>query len=120
VRIFCCDDSESFLVLLEDWLEDHDDVELVGTATTREDALARVAHARADVVVTDTFAPFGDVAFLEALKAAAPGVPLVLYTGYTADQLTREVVRAVDAVVVKSADEMPLVRALRALTAEPG
>ena len=120
MRIFCCDDSASFLVLLEDWLEDHDDVELVGTATSREDALERAPHARADVVVTDTFAAFGDAAFLAALRTAVPGVPLVLYTGYAADQLTREVVRAVDAVVVKGPDESSLVRALRALTAEPG
>jgi DNA-binding NarL/FixJ family response regulator len=115
VRIFCCDDSRSFLLLLEDWFQDHDDVDLVGTASTRGDALERLPDAAVDAVVTDTFAPFGDAAFLHALRSAASGACLVLYTGYAPTQLTPDVAAAVDAVVQKGADESELVRTLRAL-----
>jgi two-component system, response regulator, stage 0 sporulation protein A len=115
MRIFCCDDSPSFLLLLEDWLDDHDDIELVGTAEDRAGALARVQDGELDVIVTDTFAPFGDARFLRALREAAPGARIVLYTGYSATELPDCVIGAADAVVRKGADEQSLVDALRAL-----
>ena len=113
MRIFCCDDSSSFLLLLEDWLADHPDIELVGTSTSRAGALERLRDAAVDVVVTDTFAPFGDALFLGELRATAPGARLVLYTGYGRDELAPEVTGAVDAVVRKGADERELVTVLR-------
>ena len=115
LRIFCCDDSASFLILLEDWLRDHGDLELAGTSTTRADALTRLRDAPVDVVVTDTFAPFGDPAFLRDLRAAVPDARLVLYTGYAPHELPAEVTGAVDAVVRKDADESGLVAAVRQL-----
>ena len=62
VRIVHCDDSQSFLLLTRDWLEDHRDLEIVHSALGADEALSAVRALHPDVVVTDTFGSPSDPA----------------------------------------------------------
>ena len=115
VRIVHCDDSESFLLLTRDWLEDHGDLEIVHSALGADEALAAVRALNPDVVVTDTFGSPSDPAILTALHDAAPGARLVIFTGYPASHLHPTVRQLADAVVTKSHHELSLVETIRAL-----
>jgi DNA-binding NarL/FixJ family response regulator len=82
VRLFHCDDSDSFRRLLELLVDDHEELELVGGARDRASALAGVARAQPDVVLLDAIAPdFGDD-LVDELLAAAPGAKVVVYSGH--------------------------------------
>ena len=122
VRIVHCEGSQSFLLLTRDWLEDHHDLEIVHSALGADEALSAVRALHPDVVVTDTFGLPSDPAILTALREAAPGARLVIFTGYRESHLHPAVRQFADAVVTKSHHELSLVETIRALLAdqEPG
>lgn len=115
LRIVHCDDSESFSLLVRDWLEDHPDVEVVHTAHGIREAIDRVREVQPDVVVTDTLGASSDPRYLTWLRDAAPRARLVVFTGYLRSQLHPDVVALADAIVTKGIDESELVRVLRSL-----
>src|SRR4030095_14544417 len=82
IRVFHCDDSEAFTRLVAFWLAEHDDVEHVGEAQTADAALAALPAVRADVVLLDTLGKPGDDTLLQAIRAASPGVKVIVYSGY--------------------------------------
>ena len=82
IRVFHCDDSEAFTRLVSFWLSEHDDIEHAGEAHTAEAALAALPDARADVILLDTLGRPGDDALLHAIRAAAPGAKVIVYSGY--------------------------------------
>jgi DNA-binding NarL/FixJ family response regulator len=86
VRVFHCDDSPAFRVLVREMLHDLGGVRLVGEAGTLEEALARLPEAAPDVVLVDLFEQHRKDELLELLRAAAPGARLVLYTGMPEDR----------------------------------
>ena len=114
LRIVHCDDSDDVLVLLEHWLEDHPDLELVASAHGIRAAIEAARAHQPDVIVTDTMGMGGSETFLGWLHDAAPSARIVLFTGYERHQLGAVAERA-DAVVTKRVDEVELVAAVRAL-----
>ncbi len=82
VRVFHCDDSSSFRVLVREVLADYEDVELVGEAGSPGEALAAVAAARPDVVLLDLLPPDARGDLVSQLHGLVPEARIVVYSGY--------------------------------------
>lgn len=81
VRVFHCDDSSAFRVLVREMLQDLGAVEMVGEAGRLDEALSKLPVARPDVVLVDLFERDREAELLLLLREAAPEARLVLYTG---------------------------------------
>jgi two-component system, NarL family, response regulator NreC len=82
VRVFHCDDSSSFRVLVREILADYDDVEMVGEAGSPGEALARVVAARPDVVLLDLLPPDTHDDLVTTIARRVPDAKIVVYSGY--------------------------------------
>jgi DNA-binding NarL/FixJ family response regulator len=87
VRVFHCDDSEAFRVLVREMLCDLGGVELVGDAGTLDATLAALPAARPDVILLDLIERAREDELLALLREAAPGARMVLYTGMPAEHV---------------------------------
>jgi len=82
VRVFHCDDSESFRVLVREMLREFGgDVEVVGDAATIDGALAALPQADADVVLIDLIDEHDEDQLVSRLRDAAPEARFVVYSG---------------------------------------
>jgi DNA-binding NarL/FixJ family response regulator len=115
IRVFHCDDSEAFTRLVSFWLAEYDDIEHAGFAHTAEAALAALPHARADVVLLDTLGRPGDDSLLRAVRGAAPGAKVIVYSGYVRLMQEGALGDEADAYLEKGDDDAPLVAAIRAV-----
>jgi DNA-binding NarL/FixJ family response regulator len=115
MRIFLCDDSQPFCRVVELWLEEAPDLELVGVANDRAQALERLPDARADVVLLDTMASGDEPLRVDEVRAAAPGASVVVYSGHEPEAARRFVDGEPDAYLTKGADPQHLIDAIRAL-----
>lgn len=114
MRIFLCDDSRSFGVVVGFWLEDAEDLELVGVAHDRAEAIAALGEAGPDVVLLDTMAG-GEELSVDLVRELAPGAKVVVYSGHE-PHAARQFVRGTpDAYVRKGDDPEHLIDALRGL-----
>jgi DNA-binding NarL/FixJ family response regulator len=113
IRVFHCDDSEAFTRLVGHWLGEHDDLQLVGVAHTHAAAMAAVGLARPDVVLLDTMGSPGDDTLLRAIRDAAPGARVIVYSGYVSLVDTNELGGGADAYLPKADDEDALVATIR-------
>ena len=82
MRIFLCDDSHSFAAAVGFWLEEADDLDLVGIAHDRAGALAGLPAAQADVVLLDTMGGGGHGLAVDDVRAASGGAKVVVYSGH--------------------------------------
>ena len=117
IRVFHCDDSEAFTRLVAFWLAEHDDMEHVGEAHTADAALAALPAARPDVVLLDTLGKPGDNTLLNQIRAIAPGVKVIVYSGYVRLMQEGALGSAADAYLSKSDEEDELVAVIRAVAA---
>lgn len=127
-RIFIVEQDEPSLVMLNLWLDNLDDIEVVGTALAGEDVLGRIARSRPDVVVfkwqtstvrqikTTRDAPalvcIRDGNFL-ALEGTINGTPEILIPStHTCDDLIESIKRAAaKRLAMHTKPEMPLSKA---------
>ena len=94
-RVLVVDDHRMFTELLAHLLDGYDDIELVGVATTADEALAFAATDTPDVAVIDYRLPGEDGARVAArFKAAHPSVKLVMLTGFDDDEVLRSAITA--------------------------
>jgi DNA-binding NarL/FixJ family response regulator len=115
IRVLHCDDSEAFTRLVSFWLAEHEDIEYVGEAHTAEAALAALPVAKPDVVLLDTLGKPGDDSLLQAIRAAAPGVKVIVYSGYVRLMHEGALGQSADGYLEKGDDEGPLLNAIRAV-----
>jgi DNA-binding NarL/FixJ family response regulator len=80
LRVFIADDSLGFGTLAGAWLEGYEDIDVVGTARTAPDAIARLTDARPDVVLLDLLDVERDA--VGELQAVAPQVRVVVLSGH--------------------------------------
>ena len=94
---------------------DLDDLELVGTATTGEEALEAVARLKPNVVLVDVRLPGMDgVSLVKRIHAAAPDVHLVVFSAYGDKRLLHDAVAAgARGYVLKGSPPEDLLRAIR-------
>ena len=115
IRVFHCDDSEAFTRLVSFWLAEHHDIEYAGAAHTADAALAALPDADADVVLLDTLGKPGDDTLLQAIRAASPGVKVIVYSGYVGLMQEGALGQTADGYLEKGDDEGPLLDAIRAV-----
>jgi DNA-binding NarL/FixJ family response regulator len=114
MRIFLCDDSHSLAAVVGFWLEEVDDLELVGVAHDRGAALEKLPGARPDVVLLDTMDP-ADQLDVEDVREASGGAKVVVYSGHEPQAARHFVHGEPDLFVTKDSDPEHLVDALRGL-----
>ena len=117
IRVFHCDDSEAFTRLVSFWLAEHDDIEYAGAAHTANGALQALPDANADVVLLDTLGKPGDNSLLLAVREAAPGAKVIVYSGYVRLMQEGALGEGADAYLEKGDDEGPLLDAIRSVVA---
>src|SRR3954447_9702086 len=82
VRVFHCDDSAAFRLLVREMLlELGGDVEIVGHAANVEDAVTALPEAAADVVLLELFDGGTQDELVSRLRPVAPGARFVVYSG---------------------------------------
>ena len=110
IRVLLVEDDEDNRELMAEVLEAAGFV--VTPAPTGQEALAALAAAAVDVVVTDVGLPdIGGVELAGAVKRLAPGVPVVAVTGYGERQdISGARGREIDAVLVKPVEPDALVQ----------
>jgi DNA-binding NarL/FixJ family response regulator len=116
-RVFHCDDSGSFLVLVRHWLEEHEDVEWVGSERDSARVAAAVSAAAADVVLLDTMGRPGDRELIRSIRATAPGVKVIVYSGYVGMLGAERLGGEADGYLDKAEDDAALVALIRSVTA---
>jgi DNA-binding NarL/FixJ family response regulator len=114
MRIFLCDDSHPLAAVVGFWLEEADDLELVGVAHDRAAALAGLPGARADVVLLDTMDATEQLG-VEEVRAASGGAKVVVYSGHEPHAAQHFVRGEPDLYLVKDTGPDHLVEALRSL-----
>jgi DNA-binding NarL/FixJ family response regulator len=119
VRVFHCDDSSSFRVLVREVLAEHEDVEIVGEAGSPAQALERVALASPDVVLLDLLPPDSQGDLLDGIAALVPDAKIVVYSGYPV-RIARERHAGATAYLEKSAPFDALYAAIRDAAPDAG
>jgi DNA-binding NarL/FixJ family response regulator len=116
-RVLVVDDHRMFTELLGHLLAGYDDIELIGVATTADEALAFAADALPDVAVIDYRLPGENGAHVAArFKAEHPSVKLVMLTGFDDDEVLRSAITAgCSGFVTKDRAAEDLVSAVRAV-----
>jgi DNA-binding NarL/FixJ family response regulator len=115
MRIFLCDDSHSFGAVVGFWLEEADDLDLVGVAHDRAEAVSALCDARADVVLLDTMATGDDELAVDHVRELAPDAKVVVYSGHE-PHAARQFVRGEPDLYLRKGDEPEhLIDALRDL-----
>jgi DNA-binding NarL/FixJ family response regulator len=116
IRVVIADDHPAFRAGLRLMIDPVDDIEVVGEATTGEQAVAIAAEHRPDVVVMDLRMP--DVDGIEAtrrLRDAAPESSVVVLTMFEDDDSVFAAMRAgALGYLLKGAEESDILRAIRA------
>lgn len=81
VRVILVDDNPNFLAVSREFLDAHDGIEVVGTATSGADALALIESARPIAVVTDLVMPgINGFELTQQIKARWPEVHVIIMT----------------------------------------
>jgi DNA-binding NarL/FixJ family response regulator len=91
ITVLLCEDSLGFRMLASAWLDDAEDMELVGVAETGNQAVELAAQLQPQVVLLDHLLPDADSSTLVArLREVAPGVAIALVSGMPNDLLANE------------------------------
>jgi DNA-binding NarL/FixJ family response regulator len=115
MRIFLCDDSPSFAAAVGFWLEEADDLELVGIAYDRAEAMTSLPDAKPDVVLLDTMATGDDDLGVDDVRDASAGAKVVVYSGHAPHAARQFVSGEPDLYLPKGDEPEHLIDALRAL-----
>jgi DNA-binding NarL/FixJ family response regulator len=88
IRVFLCDDVEDVRILLRAYLEETDDVRVVGEAADGASALEGIAATQPDVIVLDLAIPKLDgLEVLRAIRKRALDARIVVFSGFTAPRI---------------------------------
>jgi DNA-binding NarL/FixJ family response regulator len=98
LRVFHGDDSESYRHLIREVLATPD-IEIIGGAGTPEEVVEGIKDCDPDVILLDQF---GGAQLMEAIRAACPGVKVIVLSGYNPEDGDKDLAAMADAYVVKS------------------
>lgn len=94
-RVFVCDDSYGYPLLLKNWLAEATGVDLAGVAMTAGELLSKLPRARADVLLLDLMLPDGVVSadLVKQLRGVSAGIRVVLASAMPDSILQAEAAR---------------------------
>ena len=115
ITVLLCEDSLGFRMLASAWLDDADDIDLVGVAETGGEAVELAIELRPEVVLLDHLLPDADSSTLvRRLREASPGVAIALVSGMPNDLLAAEAERTgVEAYCSKASEPSGFLRIVR-------
>jgi DNA-binding NarL/FixJ family response regulator len=121
ITVLLCEDSLGFRMLASAWLDDAEDMELVGVAETGNEAVELASRLQPQVVLLDHLLPDADSSTLVTrLREVAPGVAIALVSGMPNDLLATEARNAgVEAYCSKASEPsgfLTIVREARAVS----
>ena len=105
VRVYHGDDSEDYRHLVDEVLCNSDQVEMVGGAGYAEAVVEDVARLKPDLVLLDQL---GGPPLVQQIRDAAPGVRVLILSGYPEEAGDRALAEAADGYVVKGDSLMQL------------
>ena len=113
-RVLIVDDHEVVRLGLRALLDRHPDFEVVGEASTADEAVIKTLDRRPDVVVMDIRLPGGTgIGACEQIVAQAPECQVIILTSYAEDEMLFSAIRAGAAgYVLKQIGGAELIRAL--------
>jgi DNA-binding NarL/FixJ family response regulator len=119
VRVFLLDDHEIVRRGLRDLIDAEEDMEVVGEASTAEEALNRVPPTRPDVAVLDVRLPDGSgVEVCREIRARHPEVQALMLTSFADDEaLFSAIMAGASGYVLKQIRGNELVDAIRRVAA---
>lgn len=95
ITVLLCEDSLGFRMLASAWLDDAEDIRLVGVAETGAEAVQLATELQPEVVLLDHLLPDADSSTLVVrLRDAAPGIAVALVSGMPHALLAAEAERA--------------------------
>ncbi|MGW2015135.1 response regulator [Streptomyces sp. NPDC001927] len=114
-RVFLVDDHEVVRRGLRDLIDDEPDMDVVGEASTAEQALARGPALRPDVAVLDVRLPDGDgISVCRELRSRMPGLACLMLTSFDdEDALLDAIMAGAAGYVLKQIKGSDLVSAVR-------
>ena len=120
-KVFLLDDHEIIRRGLRELFDAEDDMEVVGEASTAEEALARVPSTRPDVAVLDVRLANGDGDGIEVcrdLMSLNPGIHCLMLTSFADDEaLFSSILAGASGFVLKDVRGIDLVSAVRQVAA---
>ncbi len=119
VRIFLVDDHEIVRRGLRELLEEEDDLEVVGDASTASEALARIPSTNPDVAILDVRLQDGDgIELCRDLRSAHPHIACLMLTSYPDDEaLFSAIMAGAAGYVLKQVRGIDLVDGIRRVAA---
>ena len=114
-----CEDAVGYRMLIRRWLEDAG-VDVVGEATSWEEAEQLAAELQPTAVIADLWMPTLDVEALQRLRGAAPDAAIVSLSGLSTEEAEKLVggTGAIDLFLSKRQPPSEIVDALRAFVRE--
>ena len=103
LKVLIVDDSPILRRTMRTYLEEHPGMQVCGEAGNGEEAVAKFRQLRPDFVILDFAMPvMNGIEAARRISSLAPSVPLVMFTLFKSDQLTREAQEAgIDRVLSK-------------------
>jgi DNA-binding NarL/FixJ family response regulator len=116
IRVLIVDDHAMVRRGMRDFLDLHDDLEVVGEASDGDEALEAAATLRPDVVVMDLLMPGLDgIAATAEIKARHPSIEVVAITSFIEeDRITAAIEAGASGFLLKDAEADDLAGAIRA------
>ena len=119
IRVLICDDHSVVRQGLQTFLELQDDIEIAGQAADGEEAVAKAAVTRPDVILMDLVMPRLDgIEAIRRIRAASPDVPIIVLTSFAEDDKVFPAIRAGAAgYLMKDVSPQDLAKAIRSARA---
>ena len=115
IRVLICDDHAVVRQGLATFLDLQDDIEIAGEAANGEEAVAKTANLRPDVVLMDLVMPQLDgIEAIRRIRAADPDAKIIVLTSYADDEKIFSAIRAgASGYLMKDVSPQDLAKAIR-------
>ena len=117
IRILCVDDHPVMRDGIAFALQTQEDLELVGEATSGEDAIRLFKELRPDITLMDLNLPGMDgVEAIEAIRKSSPRAKIIVLTTYSGDAMARRALNAgASGYILKHMLRIDLIRTIRSV-----
>lgn len=115
IRVFVVDDHPMMLVGIREIISGAGQVELVGTATSAEEALASMGALSPDIIILDIALPgMSGFAAAKMIRRSFPDIGIIFLTMHTGEEFIQEFMRsAADGYVLKNNPPEELLQAIK-------